>query len=168
VGETTRVHRYIEASRERVYAAFLDADAVSRWKSPEGMSAHVEELDARPGGRIRVSLTYDDGEGAGKTSGDTDTYRGRFVELVPPESIVEVLEFVTADPTLRGLMRIEITLREENGGTLLEAVHEGLPAGVAPEDNELGWEMSLAKLAALVEEPVGDATTRASGPRSPS
>jgi uncharacterized protein YndB with AHSA1/START domain len=151
VGATTRVHWFFEAPRERVYAALIDAEAISRWRVPEGMSAHVEELETRPGGRIRVSLTYDDDARAGKTDGATDAYRGRYVELVAPERIVEALEFDTGDPNLRGVMRIEITLREERGGTLLEAVHDGLPEGVSPEDNQLGWEMSLAKLAALVE-----------------
>lgn len=110
------------------------------------MTAEVHELEARPGGRIRLSLAYDDG------SGPEDIYRGRFVELIAPERIVQVLELETTDPALRGVTRVEITLREESGGTLLEAVHDGLPEGVSPRQIELEWEMSLAKLAALVEE----------------
>jgi uncharacterized protein YndB with AHSA1/START domain len=146
VGATTRVHRFIGAERERVYAAFVDPEEIPRWRAPDGMTAEVHELEARPGGRIRLSLAYDDG------SGPEDIYRGRFVELIAPERIVQVLELETTDPALRGVTRVEITLREESGGTLLEAVHDGLPEGVSPRQIELEWEMSLAKLAALVEE----------------
>ncbi|MGH3648800.1 MAG: SRPBCC domain-containing protein, partial [Micromonosporaceae bacterium] len=87
----------------------------------------------------------------GKTTAHTDTYHGRFAKLVPDELVVEVSEFETADPALSGEMTITISLADAAGGTDLVAVHEGLPSGVLPADNELGWRESLARLAALVE-----------------
>jgi uncharacterized protein YndB with AHSA1/START domain len=118
---------------------------------PDGMTSHVHSFEAREGGSFRISLTYASPTGTGKTTAHTDTYHGRFVRLVPDEEIVEVVEFETADPTLRGEMTLRIRLTDASGGTQVEAVHEGLPPGLSPEDNETGWRMSLAKLAALVE-----------------
>jgi uncharacterized protein YndB with AHSA1/START domain len=148
---TTRIRRHIRAPRAAVYRALLDPRAIAAWKVPDGMTCRVHELDARVGGAIRVSLTYDEPTGAGKTTPHTDTYHGRFVELVPNERVVEVDEFETADPALQGEMTITIALSDANGGTELDAVHDGLPSGVAAEDNETGWRMALEKLAALVE-----------------
>ena len=104
-----------------------------------------------PSGAIRISLTYDAPTGTGKTSAQTDTYHGRFVRLVPDEEVVEVVEFETDDPAMRGEMTITFTLSDADGGSDLLAVHDDLPPGLSPADNELGWSMSLAKLAALVE-----------------
>jgi uncharacterized protein YndB with AHSA1/START domain len=148
---STRITRYINAPRERVYRALLDPRAIAKWKVPDGMTCHVHELDAREGGSIRVSLTYDEPTETGKTTAHTDTYHGRFVKLVPDEQVVEVDEFETTDPALRGEMTITITLADADGGTDLVAVHDGLPRGVSTADNETGWRMALAKLAALVE-----------------
>jgi uncharacterized protein YndB with AHSA1/START domain len=152
---STRTRRHIHAPRAAVYRALLDPHAVTRWKVPDGMASQVHAFEAREGGSIRISLTYDVPTSAGKTSAHTDTYHGRFVRLVPDEQVVEVDEFETADPALRGEMTITITLTESNGGTDLVAVHEGLPSGVSPVDNETGWNMALAKLAALVEAGTG-------------
>jgi uncharacterized protein YndB with AHSA1/START domain len=116
------------------------------------MTCEVHEFDAREGGTLRVSLTYDEPGPQGKTTAHTDTYRGRFVRLVPDELVVEVDVFETADPTLGGEMTSTITLTDGgDGGTELTAVHDGVPDGVAPADNELGWRMALDRLAALVE-----------------
>lgn len=115
------------------------------------MSSHIHAFDPREGGAFRISLTYDAPTGAGKTTARTDTYHGHFVKLVPDEQVVERLEFETADPALRGQMTITYTLRDADNGTELLAVHEGLPPGLAIADNEAGWQMALAKLAALVE-----------------
>lgn len=134
-----------------VYRALLDGDRIAEWKVPDGMTAKVHELDARAGGRIRVSLTYDAPGHAGKSTSNADTYHGRFEKLVPDEEIVEIDEFETANPAMMGEMIITITLRDANGGTELTAVHENLPRGVAPADNETGWRMALAKLAVMVE-----------------
>jgi uncharacterized protein YndB with AHSA1/START domain len=148
---TTRIARRVNAPRSAVYRALLDPGAVQRWMVPTGMSSRVHAFDARAGGAFRVSLTYDAPTGTGKTTAQTDTYHGRFVELVPDERVVEVVEFETADPALRGEMTITIELADAGGGTEILAVHEGLPPGLSPADNEAGWRSSLAKLAALVE-----------------
>ena len=100
---------------------------------------------------FRISLAYDARTGRGKTNAHTDTYHGRFVQLVPNEKVVEVVEFETADPALRGEMTITFALVDADEGTDVRAVHEDLPPGVPPADNEAGWQSSLAKLAALVE-----------------
>ncbi len=148
---STRISRRINAPRVVVYRALLDPRAVAKWKVPTGMTSHVHAFDAREGGSFRVSLTYDAPTGAGKTSAHTDTYHGRFVKLVPNEQVVEVVEFESADPALRGEMTITTTLTDADGGTELVAVHDGVPSGVSAADNELGWQEALAKLAALVE-----------------
>jgi uncharacterized protein YndB with AHSA1/START domain len=149
---TTRVTRSLRAPRAAVYQALIDRAAVARWKVPDGMTCEVHELDAREGGTLRVSLTYAEPGPQGKTTAHTDTYRGRFVRLVPDELVVEVDVFETADPALQGEMTSTITLADaDDGGTELTAVHEGVPDGVAPADNELGWRMALDRLATLVE-----------------
>ncbi|MGE5182609.1 MAG: SRPBCC family protein [Acidobacteriota bacterium] len=146
----TEITVHLRAPRERVYRAFVDPGDVQQWMVPPSMRSEVHAWDARAGGAFRVTLTYA-GEGAGKTTARSDTYHGRFVELVPPSRIVEALEFETADPAMQGEMTMTIELREVAGGTEVVAVHEHLPQGVAPADNELGWRQSLAQLAALVE-----------------
>ncbi|WNG48395.1 SRPBCC family protein [Archangium minus] len=148
---STHIRRHVRAPRERVYRALLDVRAVALWKVPDGMTSHIHTFEPHEGGSIRISLTYEAPTGTGKTTAHTDTYHGRFVKLVPNEQVVEVDEFETADPALRGEMTISITLTDADGGTDILAVHEGLPSGVSPADNELGWQLSLAKLAALVE-----------------
>jgi uncharacterized protein YndB with AHSA1/START domain len=115
------------------------------------MTCHVHAFDAREDGSLRISLTYEAPTGTGKTTAHTDTYRGRFVKLVPNEQIVEEDEFETDDSALRGKMTITITLADADRGTDVIAVHDGLPRGVSAADNETGWRMALAKLAALVE-----------------
>jgi uncharacterized protein YndB with AHSA1/START domain len=120
---------------------------------PTGMTSRVHEFDALEGGSFRISLTYDESTGVGKTTAHTDTFHGRFVKLVPNEQVVEVVEFETANPTLQGEMTITITLVDADDGTDVLAVHDGLPSGLSTTDNETGWQSSLAKLAALVEAP---------------
>jgi uncharacterized protein YndB with AHSA1/START domain len=148
---STHVHRHINAPRENVYRALLDAGAVAKWKVPDGMTCHVHAFDPCEGGSFRISLTYNEPSGAGKTTAHTDTYHGRFVKLVPNEQVVEVDEFETSDPAMQGEMTITITLADADGGTDLVALHDGLPPGVSAADNETGWHMALAKLAAFVE-----------------
>jgi uncharacterized protein YndB with AHSA1/START domain len=149
---STRLTQHVNAPRSAVYRAFLDARAVAVWMVPDGMTSSVHDFDPREGGVFRISLTYDEPTATGKTTAHTDTYHGRFVELVPSRQIVEVIEFETADPAMQGEMTVTITLVDAaDGGTDVEAVHDNLPPGLSPADNELGWRMSLAKLAALVE-----------------
>jgi uncharacterized protein YndB with AHSA1/START domain len=148
---STRISRHVNAPRAIVYRALLDARAVATWMVPTGMTSHVHEFDAREGGSFRISLTYDEPTAAGKTTAHTDTHHGHFVKLVPNEQVVEVVEFETTDPALQGEMTITFSLADADGGTDIFAVHDGLPPGVPPADNEAGWQSSLAKLAALVE-----------------
>jgi uncharacterized protein YndB with AHSA1/START domain len=148
---STRVSRYIKASRQAVYKALIDPKTIAQWKVPEGMSSVVHEFDAREGGRFRVSLTYEMPGASGKTTARTDTYHGYFASLIPNEEVVEVTEFETSDPAMQGEMTITMVLRDADGGTDLLAIHDGLPTGVAPGDNEMGWRMSLDKLAGLLE-----------------
>jgi uncharacterized protein YndB with AHSA1/START domain len=148
---STRITTRIRAPRSRVYGALLDARAVATWMVPTGMTSHVHTFDPREGGSFRISLTYDAPTGAGKSSAHTDTFHGRFITLVPDEKVVEVVEFETEDPSLQGEMTITITLADADGQTELAAVHDRLPPGLSPADNEAGWRLSLGKLAALVE-----------------
>jgi uncharacterized protein YndB with AHSA1/START domain len=148
---STRITRRVNAPRAAVYRALLDAQAVATWMVPTGMTSHVHAFDPRAGGAFRISLTYDAPTGTGKTTAHTDTYHGHFVALVPNEQVVEVVEFETADPDLRGEMTITFSLADADGGTEISAVHDGLPRGVPAADNEAGWQSSLSKLAALVE-----------------
>lgn len=147
----TRVSLHVNAPRAKVYRALLDVRAVETWMVPTGMTSRVHEFDAREGGSFRISLTYDESTGVGKTTAHTDTYHGRFVKLVQNEQVVEAVEFETADPALQGEMTITITLEDADGGTDVLAVHDGLPSGLSATDNEVGWQSALAKLAALVE-----------------
>jgi uncharacterized protein YndB with AHSA1/START domain len=148
---STRVSRHVRASRPAVYRALTDADAIARWRVPAGMSSQVHRFDAHEGGTFRVSLTYDAPTGSGKSAPHTDTYHGHFAKLVPNEQVVEVFEFETADPALRGTMTMTTTLTEADGGTDVLVVHEGIPDGVPVADNETGTRMALANLARLVE-----------------
>ena len=143
--------RHLRAPRSRVYQALLDPALVQQWMVPDGMTSHVHSFDAREGGTFRISLTYEQSTSTGKTTAQTDTFQGRFVRLVPDAEVVQAVDFETDDPALQGEMTITYALADAEGGTDLVGVHEGLPPGVPPADNELGWTISLGKLAALVE-----------------
>jgi uncharacterized protein YndB with AHSA1/START domain len=149
--QATHVRRHVRAPRARVYRALLDAGAIAAWRVPDGMTSVVHEFDAREGGSFRISLTYDAPGRAGKTAAATDTYHGRFERLVPGERVVEVVEFETDDPALRGEMTITTTLADAGDGTDVSIVHQGLPDSVPAADNEAGTRMSLDNLARLVE-----------------
>ena len=148
---STRTSRHVNAPRADVYRALVDPRAVATWMVPVDMTSHVHEYDAREGRLFRVSLTYDEPTGTGKTTAHTDTYRGRFVKLVPNEQVVEVMEFETTDAAMRGEMVVKITLTDADGGTNALGVHDNLPPGLSPADNQIGWQMALDKLAAYVE-----------------
>jgi len=148
---TTRVTQRIRAPRAKVYRALLDPTAVQKWMVPDGMTSQVHQFEAHSGGAFRISLTYDAPTGTGKTTAQTDTFHGRFAKLVPDQQVVQLVEFETPDPALTGEMTITYTLVDTDGGTEVIGVHEGLPPGISPADNETGWRMSLRKLAALVE-----------------
>jgi uncharacterized protein YndB with AHSA1/START domain len=148
---TTRITRHIDAPPARVYRALLDPTSVQRWMVPDGMTSRIHSFDAREGGTFRISLTYDEPTSAGKTDPHTDSFHGRFVRLVPDTEVVQAVEFETDDPATQGEMTITYTLVDAAGGTDLVGVHENLPPGVSPADNELGWSMSIEKLAGIVE-----------------
>jgi uncharacterized protein YndB with AHSA1/START domain len=149
---TTRVTQHINAPRSAVYRALIDAKSVQQWMVPDGMTSVVHVFEPREGGAYRISLTYDSTDHTGKSSAHTDTHGGRFVKLTPDREVVQTTAFETDDPSMQGEMRMTFTLADANGGgTELTGLHENVPAGVRPEDNEDGWRMSLAKLAKLVE-----------------
>ncbi|MEY2521701.1 MAG: hypothetical protein QOJ66_266 [Ilumatobacteraceae bacterium] len=143
--------RHIRAPRSRVYRALLDPRAVQQWMVPDQMTSEIHSFDLREGGTFRISLTYDVPTTVGKTTSETDSFHGRFVKLVPDTEMVQAVEFESDDPSMAGEMTITYTLADADGGTDIVGVHENLPPGVAPADNELGWRMSLDKLAKLVE-----------------
>ena len=118
---------------------------------PDEMTSHIHSFDGREGGTFRISLTYDMPTNAGKTSARTDSFHGRFVTLTPDTQVVQSVEFESDDPTMAGEMTMTYLLADAGGGTEVIGIHENLPPGVPPADNELGWRMSLAKLAKLVE-----------------
>jgi uncharacterized protein YndB with AHSA1/START domain len=149
---STQVSQHVRAPRAAVYRALLDAEAITRWRVPDGMSAEVHALEPRVGGRFRVSLTYDAPGAAGKTSARTDTYHGHFAVLIPDELVVEVSEFETGDPALRGTMTMTTRLTDAGDGTDVSILHEGIPDGVPRADNEAGTRTALEKLAQLVEQ----------------
>jgi len=148
---STRISRHVKAPRENVYRVLLDPRAVATWMVPIGMTGHVHVFDAREGGLFRISLTYDDATRTGKTTAHSDTYHGHFVKLVPNKQVVEVMEFETNDPAMRGEMMVTYTLTDVGDGTDVLAVHDNLPPGLSPVDNETGWRMALDKLAAFIE-----------------
>ncbi|MFJ6656712.1 SRPBCC family protein [Streptomyces sp. NPDC091377] len=148
---TTRVSRHMNAAPAVVYRALLDPEAVARWRVPDGMRSEVHAFEAREGGRFRVSLTYDSPAATGKSGARRDTYHGRFVRLVPDERVVEVIEFASDDPAVRGAMTMTTTLVPAGDGTEVVVLHEGLPDAVPVADNETGTRMALDRLARLVE-----------------
>jgi len=152
------VSRHLLAPRATVYRALLDPSLVQQWMVPEGMTSEVHSFVPEEGGGFRISLTYDQPTDTGKTTARTDTFHGRFVRLVPDAEVVQAVEFETDDPGLQGEMTITYTLMDAGDGTDLVGRHEDLPPAVSPADNELGWTMSIEKLARLVEAPrPGDA-----------
>jgi uncharacterized protein YndB with AHSA1/START domain len=159
---STCITQRIKAPRSKVYSALINARAIAKWKVPEGMICHVHEFDAREGGALRISLTYDTPTEVGKTIAHTDTYHGRFVKLVPNEQVVEIDEFETTDPTLQGEMTTTITLTDADGGTELVAVHDGLPAYHSPTMKSDGeWRLrNWQRLSRLAEKKAGGCSMR--------
>lgn len=148
---TTRIERHIRASPGVVYAALLDADAIRRWMVPEGMTSQIHVFEPYVGGTFRISLTYNEPTTAGKSSPHTDTFSGRFERLLEDAEVVQSVEFETQDEAMMGIQTITYTLTPDTDGTKLVGLHENLPSGLRPADNELGWSTSIDKLAILVE-----------------
>lgn len=147
----TRTSWHVNAPPADVYRALLDARAVASWMVPDGMSSHVHQFEAREGGRFRISLMYDEPTTTGKTTAGSNTYHGHFVKPVPNEQVVEGMQFETTDIAMRGEMTVTFTLTGAGGGTDVLAVHDNLPPGLKPADNQTGWRKALGKLAACVE-----------------
>ena len=139
---TVRLHRVLRARPERIYKAFLDADAMAKWLPPYGFTCKVHQLDAKVGGTHRMSFT-NFGSGHGHSFG------GEYLELVPGQRIRYTDRF--DDPNLPGEMQTTVTLKAVSCGTELSVVQEGLPAVIPVEMCYLGWQESLAQLATLVE-----------------
>jgi uncharacterized protein YndB with AHSA1/START domain len=150
---STRVSRKIKAPRPDVYRAFLDPAAVAAWLPPESMTGRVLAFEPHDGGRFSMSLTYQDAVDSpgGKTTDDTDTFRGRFAELVPDEKVVWVVEFESKNPDFAGEMRVAWSLVDDTSGTEVTVLCENIPPGIRLEDNELGSRASLENLARLLE-----------------
>jgi len=144
---TVRLHRVLRAPPQRVYRAFLDPDAMARWLPPFGFIGKVHELDARVGGRHRMSFTN---FGTGKSH----SFGGEFLELVPNERIRYTDRF--DDAGLTGEMRVTVSLRAVVCGTDLAIVQEGIPAAIPVEMCYLGWQESLTMLAHLAEPEIQD------------
>ena len=139
---TIRLHRVLRAAPERVYKAFIDADAMNKWLPPNGFTGKVHHMDARVGGSFKMSFTN-------FTTGKSHSFGGEFLELVPHERLRYTDRF--DDPNLPGVMETTITLREVFCGTDLSVVQENVPAAIPPEACYLGWQQSLSLLTALVE-----------------
>lgn len=146
----TTLQYHFDAPPSTVYQALLNENLLSQWKVPDEMDCTIHEFHAVEGGRLRISLSYNNPDEKGKSTGNTDTYYGLFTRLIPYKEIVEVDEFETKDSAMQGKMTITYRLEEEGEGTDLLIIHEGLPSGVSLQDNEIGWRMALEKLADLL------------------
>ncbi len=144
---TIKLHRVLRAAPEKVYRAFLDADAMTKWLPPNGFTCNVHHMDAKVGGTYKMSFT-NFGTGKGHSFG------GTYVDLVPGERIRYTDKF--DDPNLAGQMQTTITLKKVFCGTELNVVQEGIPSAIPPEACHLGWQESLALLAKLVEVEIPD------------
>jgi uncharacterized protein YndB with AHSA1/START domain len=150
---TMKVSRRINAPRSVVYQALLDPTAIANWRVPDGMTSQIHEFDAREGGRLRISLTYDTPAAIGKTAARTDTYHGHFARLIADEQIVEVDEFETDDPDMARPITVTTTLTDAgDDGTDVTLTYEGLPDRIPRTDNETGTRMALDNLARLLEK----------------
>jgi len=139
---TVRLHRVLRAPPERVYRAFLDADAKAKWLPPNGFTGKVHETDASVGGRYRMSFTN-------FSTGQSHGWGGTYTELVPNERIRYSDRF--DDPNLPGEMAVTVTLKAVSVGTELHVVQEGIPDAIPAEQCYLGWQESLVLLGKLVE-----------------
>jgi uncharacterized protein YndB with AHSA1/START domain len=140
--QTVRLHRVIRSTPERIYRAFLDADALTKWLPPNGFTAKVHQLESRVGGSYRMSFTN-------FTTGDSHSFGGEYLELVPHERICYTGRF--DDPNLSGVMQTTVSLRPVICGTELNVTQEGIPDVIPPDACYLGWQESLALLTLLVE-----------------
>ena len=139
---TVRLHRVIRATPERIYRAFLNADAMSKWLPPHGFTGHVHQMDAKVGGHYKMSFTN-------FTTGNSHSFGGEYLELIPNEKLRYTAVF--DDKNLPGQMQTTVTLREIFCGTEAHFVQEGIPAMIPVEACYMGWQESLTLLMQLVE-----------------
>ncbi len=139
---TVRFHRVLKSTPDRVYRAFLNADAMSKWLPPFGFTGKVHQMDAKVGGSYRMSFTN-------FTTGGSHSFGGDYLELVPNEKIRYTATF--DDPNLPGVMQTTVTLRAVFCGVEMNIVQEGIPEVIPAEACYLGWQESLVLLAQLVE-----------------
>jgi uncharacterized protein YndB with AHSA1/START domain len=144
---TVQFHRVLRTTPERLYRAFLDADAMAKWLPPNGFTGKVHHMDARVGGTYKMSFTN-------FTSGKSHSFGGEYLELVPNERIRWTDRF--DDPNLPGTMTVSVTLKKVMVGTDVRIVQEGIPDAIPAEACVLGWQESLALLAKLVEAEIPD------------
>ena len=144
---TVKLHRVLRADPERIYRAFLDADAMAKWLPPYGFTCRVEHLDATVGGSFRMSFTN-------FTTGNDHSFGGDYLELLPNEKICYTDKF--DDPNLPGEMQTTVSLKAVACGSELSIVQEGIPAVIPTEMCYLGWQESLEQLARLVEPNIPD------------
>jgi uncharacterized protein YndB with AHSA1/START domain len=137
-----RLHRVLRATAERIYRAFLDADAMAKWLPPNGFTGKVHHLDAKVGGTYRMSFRN-------FATGHSHSFGGEYLELVPQERIRYTGTF--DDPNLPGVMQTAVSLKTVACGTELNIVQQGIPDAIPPEACYLGWQESLMLLAGLVE-----------------
>ncbi|MBK8738728.1 MAG: SRPBCC family protein [Betaproteobacteria bacterium] len=139
---TVRLHRVLRTRPERVYKAFLDADAMAKWLPPYGFTCKVHEMDARTGGTFKMSFMN-------FSTGNGHSFGGTYLELVPFERIRYNDKF--DDPNLPGEMQVTVVLTQVSCGTDVSIVQEGIPSVIPVEMCYLGWQESLEQLARLVE-----------------
>ena len=144
---TIRLHRVLCAAPEKVYKAFLNADAMAKWLPPNGFTCKVHQMDAKVGGSYKMSFTN-------FTTDKSHSFGGTYVELTPHERIRYTDKF--DDPKLPGEMQTTISLKPVSRGTELSIVQEGVPAVIPAEACYLGWQESLTLLAKLVEAEIPD------------
>ena len=144
---TIRLHRVLRATPERIYRAFIDPAAMSKWLPPNGFTGQVHHLEATVGGTYKMSFTN-------FTTGKSHSFGGEFLELKPHERIRYTDRF--DDPNLPGQIETTITLKQVSVGTELNIVQEGVPAVIPAEACYLGWQESLILLAKLVEAEIPD------------
>jgi len=144
---TVRLHRVLRAKPERIYRAFLDADAMAKWLPPHGFTGKVHQMEAKVGGTYQMSFTN-------FTTGTAHAFGGTYLELAPHERIRYSHQF--AAPALPGEMQTTIVLKEVFCGTELNITQEGIPAAIPAEACYLGWQESLTLLAQLVEPEIPD------------
>jgi uncharacterized protein YndB with AHSA1/START domain len=149
---TDRAARIIGAPPDRVYAAFVEPEALTAWLPPRGMTGTFERFDARPGGSYRLELTYADRSASrGKATAATDVVESRFIDLVPGVRVVQAVAFVSDDPAYAGTMTMTWEITAVEGGTRVDIVADHVPDGIAAADHAAGLASSLANLAEYLE-----------------